>query len=72
VSFNLEKKNFENLVYYYRAKLRHIHKGGDPYKVFTKGEIKKLTDKGILVVVYGGTYRKGLSQEAIKILNEFY
>lgn len=71
MSFDLEKKNFENLVHYYGAKLRQIQKGGDPYKIFTGGEIKKLTSNGILVAVYRGTYRKGLSREAIKIVNEF-
>lgn len=66
--FDLEKKNFENLVYYYAARLKLIQKGNTPYKVLRSSERYNLQKAGILVFQRGAR-TLALSQEAVDLLN---
>jgi hypothetical protein len=49
----IEKKNFENLVWFYREELGEVSKGYRASTLFPKGLRKRLLDMGVLV------YRKG-------------
>ena len=66
----LEEKNFENLVWFYREELEDVSNGNRASKVFPKGLRRRLLDMGVLV------YRKGrhnmkylLSRAAMEMLN---
>jgi hypothetical protein len=47
--FNLEEKNFENMVFMHRGQLRRVLKGVNVYKVFSAREINKLRNDRILI-----------------------
>jgi len=47
-SYDIEKRNFENLCYMHRTNLKRIIRGEDPYKILTDNERNKLRDIGIL------------------------
>jgi hypothetical protein len=51
----LEKKSFENLVWFYRDELAQITEGTRATEVFPKGLRRRLLDIGVLV------YRRGRS-----------
>ena len=66
----IEKKNFENLVWFYREELEDVSNGNRASKVFPKGLRRRLLDMGVLV------YRKGrhnmkylISRAALEMLN---
>ena len=68
----IEKKNFENLVWFYREELEDVNKGNRASDVFPKGLRRRLLDVGVLV------YRKGrhnvkylLSRATMEMLNRF-
>jgi len=68
----IEKKNFENLVWFYREELEDVNKGNRASDVFPKGLRRRLLDVGVLV------YRKGrhnvkylLSRATMDMLNRF-
>ena len=70
VERDIEKKNFENLVWFYREELEKVSRGNRASEIFPKGLRRRLLDMGVLV------YRKGrhnlkylLSQSAIELLN---
>ena len=48
IDFNLETRNFENLVYFYASKLRRVLAGENVSSVFTGTERSKLVIVGIL------------------------
>ena len=71
MAFNVERKNFENIVHYNSPKLRLIQRGWDPYKVLTTVERRRLINEGILV--NGNEMNEAfLSEEAMELLNEIY
>ena len=68
----IEKKNFENLVWFYREELEDVNKGNRASAVFPKGLRRRLLNVGVLV------YRKGrhnvkylLSRATMEMLNRF-
>ena len=68
----IEKKNFENLVWFYREELEDVNKGNRASVVFPKGLRRRLLNVGVLV------YRKGrhnvkylLSRATMEMLNRF-
>lgn len=67
MSIDLEKKNLENLVYYYASELRRVKNGDDPYEILTRAERGRLLDTKILRLGRGDT-RFELTLEAKKIL----
>lgn len=71
MSLDLDKRNFENLIHFYAAKLKLVQKGNDPYKVLTASERYNLQVAGILVYKTGIKTLE-LSKEAIDILNKIH
>ncbi len=67
MSIDLEKKNLENLVYFYATELKRVQKGEDPYEILTRAERGRLLDTRILRLRRGET-RFELTLEAKKIL----
>ena len=66
--FNLEEKNFENMVFMHRGQLRRVLKGVNAYKVFSAREINKLRNDRILI--YSRNKRTlVVSEKAQKIIN---
>ena len=47
--FDVEEKNFENMVLFNKNKLLQIIKGKSAYKLFSSSARKRLRDTGILV-----------------------
>jgi len=69
MSFDMERKNFENLVHHNSSKLRLIQRGWNAFKVFTLTERKRLKREGILLNGPRINSRLFISKEASKILN---
>ena len=46
--FDLEARNFENLVYFYADRLIQVQRGRSIFELFNKREIGKLREYGIL------------------------
>ena len=67
MSIDLEKKNLENLVYFYATELKRVQNGEDPYEILTRAERGRLLDTKILRLGRGET-RFELTLEAKKIL----
>ena len=51
--FDLEARNFENLVYFYADRLVQVQRGRSVFELFNKREIGRLREYGIL------GYRRG-------------
>jgi len=65
----LDKKNFENLVWFYREELTALNKGARAGELFQKGLRKRMKDYGILVYKHGRSgLRYLLSSAALEIL----
>ena len=65
----LDKKNFENLVWFYREELTALYKGVRACELFQKGLRKRMRDCGILVYKHGRSgLRYLLSSAALEIL----
>ncbi len=47
-SYDIDKRNFENLCYMHSTNLQRIIDGEDPYIIFTDNERNNLRDAGIL------------------------
>ena len=47
--FDIEEKNFENMVIFNKSKLLQIIKGKSAYKLFSSSARKRLRDTGVLV-----------------------
>lgn len=69
MSFDMERKNFENLVHHNSSKLRLIQRGWNAFNVFTLTERKRLKREGILLSGSNINSRLIISKEASKILN---
>lgn len=69
VKEELDKKNFENLVWFYREELTALYKGVRARELFQKGLRKRMRDYGILVYKHGKSgLRYLLSSAALEIL----
>ena len=66
VIIDVEKKNFENLVYIYRSNLRRLMRGRNVYTIFTSRERKRLLKDGVIKKVIQGLQ---ISDKAMKILS---
>ena len=66
VIIDVEKKNFENLVYIYRSNLRRLVNGRNVYAIFTSRERKRLLKDGVIKKVIQGLQ---ISDKAMKILS---
>ncbi len=69
MSFDMERKNFENMVHHHYSKLRLIQRGWNAFKVFTFSERKRLKREGILLNGPRINSRLFISKEAKMILN---
>lgn len=71
----LEKKSFENMIYYYKEQLWQIVNGVMQRKVFTDSELWSLRRHGVFERVYGRAKRGGsrviLSDRAMRVLMSF-
>ena len=56
MGLDLEKKNLENLTFFYRDRLERVLDGENAYRLFTRNERMRLVKRGILM------YRKGISE----------
>jgi len=66
----LEKRNVENLVYFYRDELLLMKEGVRARDLFPKGLRKRLRDFGILVYRHGrGGIRYVISSTALELLS---
>lgn len=68
MSFDLETKNFENMVHHNSSKLRLIQKGWSASRVFTLSERKRLKREGILLSSSSINDGFIISKKAAKIL----
>ena len=69
MSFDIERKNFENLVHHNYSKLKLIQRGWNAFKIFTLSERKCLKREGILLRGISNNSRLQISEEADRILN---
>ena len=67
VMINAEEKNFKNLIYIHRNKMRRIIRGSNPYKLFTHKERSRLVSDKVLIEVFDG-YK--LTKKALKVLSQ--
>lgn len=66
----LEKRNVENLVYFYRNELLLVKKGVRARDLFPKGLRKRLRDFGILIYKHGREgIRYFISSTALELLS---
>jgi len=71
MEFDINRQNFENLVHYNATKLRLIHRGGDPFKILTHKERKRLIEEGI--ISRNNRFNLAfISVKAMDLLNEIY
>jgi len=56
LNLDLDRKNFENIVFYHRSRLRRVVSGENPFRLFTRNERVHLVKHGIL------TYKRGVSK----------
>jgi len=70
MNFDMERKNFENLVHHNYSKLKLIQRGWNAFRIFTFSERKRLKREGILLGGISHTTPLLISEEADRILNE--
>jgi hypothetical protein len=65
----LDKTNFENMIWFYREELTALYKGVRASELFHKGLRKRLKDYGILIYKHGRSgLRYLLSSTALEML----
>jgi hypothetical protein len=67
VLINIEEKNFKNVIYIHKNKLKRIMSGSNPYKLFTSKERNRLVSDNVLKEGVKGYI---VTKKALKFLSE--